>query len=78
MVLRRYSELFFYKLNKPVFSSLTILHLTFQEVKVAVFAEGVDADDARAAGADIVGGVDLIEEIASIKPLLLILFSIST
>ncbi|KAK8510468.1 hypothetical protein V6N12_055315 [Hibiscus sabdariffa] len=35
------------------------------EVRVAVFAEGIDADEARAAGADIVGGVELLEEIAS-------------
>jgi ribosomal protein L1 len=32
---------------------------------VAVFAEGADADEARAAGADIVGGVELIDQIAS-------------
>ena len=54
-------------------SLFTTLHLSFQEVRVAIFAEGVDADEARAAGADIVGGAELIEEIASTKPLLLIL-----
>lgn len=32
---------------------------------MAFFAEGADADEARAAGADIVGGIELIEEIAS-------------
>lgn len=32
-------------------------------VRVAVFAEGTAADEARAAGADIVGGDELIEEI---------------
>lgn len=42
---------------------------------MAVFAEGKDADEARAAGADIVGDVELIEEIASTKPLLLILIA---
>lgn len=36
-----------------------------QVVRVAFFAEGPDAEEARAAGADIVGGVELIEEIAS-------------
>ncbi|CAL5212861.1 unnamed protein product [Lathyrus oleraceus] len=34
-------------------------------VSVAVFAEGVEAEEAKAAGADIVGGKELIEEIAS-------------
>ncbi|RYR21337.1 hypothetical protein Ahy_B03g066625 isoform E [Arachis hypogaea] len=34
-------------------------------VSVAVFAEGAEAEDARNAGADIVGGEELIEEIAS-------------
>ena len=32
---------------------------------MAVFAEGAEAEEARAAGADIVGGKELIEEIAS-------------
>lgn len=32
-------------------------------VRVAVFAEGPAADEARAAGADVVGGDELIEEI---------------
>ncbi|TYH26095.1 hypothetical protein ES288_A03G223200v1 [Gossypium darwinii] len=45
--------------------TMALPHGAKKEVKVAVFAEGADADDARAAGADIVGGVDLIEEIAS-------------
>jgi ribosomal protein L1 len=40
---------------------------------VAFFAEGADADEARAAGADIVGGVELIEEIASNELILLLL-----
>ena len=39
---------------------------------MAVFAEGADAEEARAAGADIVGGKELIEEIASNE-----LFSVS-
>ncbi|XP_004505478.1 uncharacterized protein [Cicer arietinum] len=34
-------------------------------VSVAVFAEGTEAEEAKAAGADIVGGKELIEEIAS-------------
>jgi ribosomal protein L1 len=32
-------------------------------VRVAVFAEGVSAEEAKAAGADVVGGDELIEEI---------------
>lgn len=38
---------------------------------MAFFAEGADADEARAAGADIVGGTELIEEIASTRPRLI-------
>ncbi|KAL0720311.1 hypothetical protein Bca4012_034910 [Brassica carinata] len=33
------------------------------DVRVAFFAEGSDAEDAKAAGADVVGGLELIEEI---------------
>lgn len=32
---------------------------------MAFFAEGSDAEDAKAAGADVVGGLELIEEILS-------------
>lgn len=39
--------------------------ISCQAVRVAFFAEGADADEARASGADIVGGLELIEEIAS-------------
>ncbi|GMJ03835.1 hypothetical protein like AT2G42710 [Hibiscus trionum] len=45
--------------------TMALPHAAKKEVRVAVFAEGIDADEARAAGADIVGGVELIEEIAS-------------
>ncbi|XP_022774672.1 uncharacterized protein LOC111316791 isoform X2 [Durio zibethinus] len=45
--------------------TMALPHGARKEVRVAVFAEGVDADEARAAGADIVGGAELIEEIAS-------------
>lgn len=34
-----------------------------QALRVAVFADGAAADEARAAGADLVGGEDLIEGI---------------
>lgn len=43
----------------------TLPHGTGKVVKIAVFAEGSAADEARAAGAAIVGGVELVEEIKS-------------
>ncbi|KAI8558488.1 hypothetical protein RHMOL_Rhmol04G0097900 [Rhododendron molle] len=43
----------------------TLPHGTGKDVKVAVFAEGSAADEARAAGAAIVGGVELVEGIKS-------------
>ncbi|KAE8679093.1 Ribosomal protein L1p/L10e family, putative isoform 2 [Hibiscus syriacus] len=45
--------------------TMALPHGAKKEVRVVVFAEGIDADEAKAAGADIVGGVELIEEIAS-------------
>lgn len=54
---------------QPVTCNLSFL----QVVRVAVFAEGKHADEARAAGADIVGGVELIGEIASTEPYLFLL-----
>ncbi|XP_021275376.1 uncharacterized protein LOC110410106 [Herrania umbratica] len=44
--------------------TMALPHGSKKEVRVAFFAEGADADEARAAGADIVGGAELIEEIA--------------
>ena len=46
-----------------------IVKVGFQAVRVAYFAEGADADEARSAGADVVGGLELIEEIASNVPI---------
>ncbi|KAG6722913.1 hypothetical protein I3843_03G186300 [Carya illinoinensis] len=51
--------------DQIVHGSLVLPHGVAKDVRVAFFAEGADADEARAAGADIVGGVELIEEIAS-------------
>ncbi|XP_059452864.1 uncharacterized protein LOC132183445 isoform X1 [Corylus avellana] len=51
--------------DQIVHGSLVLPHGVAKVVRVAFFAEGADADEARAAGADIVGGVELIEEIAS-------------
>lgn len=36
---------------------------------MAVFAEGAEAEEAKAAGADIVGGRELVEDIASNEPI---------
>ncbi|URD89314.1 hypothetical protein MUK42_20726 [Musa troglodytarum] len=49
--------------DQMVRGALTLPHGTGKTVRVAVFAEQAAADDARAAGADIVGGDELIEEI---------------
>jgi large subunit ribosomal protein L1 len=38
---------------------------TGKKIRVCVFAEGEQADEARAAGADVVGGAELIAEIKS-------------
>ncbi|XP_050382261.1 uncharacterized protein LOC126799169 [Argentina anserina] len=55
--------------RNAVRGNMTLPHGTGKVVRVAFFAEGADADEARAAGADIVGGVDLVEEIASSRKL---------
>ncbi|GJT43352.1 50S ribosomal protein L1 [Tanacetum coccineum] len=47
--------------------SLSLPHGSGKALKVAVFAEGPAVDEARAAGADLVGGEDLIEGIKSGK-----------
>nr|XP_043615353.1 50S ribosomal protein L1 [Erigeron canadensis] len=47
--------------------SLSLPHGSGKALRVAVFAEGAAADEARAAGADMVGGEDLIEGIKSGK-----------
>ncbi|RWR88314.1 50S ribosomal protein L1, chloroplastic [Cinnamomum micranthum f. kanehirae] len=49
--------------DQMVRGATTLPHGTGKVVRVAVFAEGAAADEARAAGADIVGGEELIEEI---------------
>ncbi|GMN63627.1 hypothetical protein TIFTF001_032687 [Ficus carica] len=50
--------------GRGVRGSMILPHGGRKVVRVAVFAEGRHADEARAAGADIVGGVELIEEVA--------------
>ncbi|MQL97899.1 hypothetical protein Taro_030593 [Colocasia esculenta] len=49
--------------DQMVRGAVTLPHGTGKVVRVAVFAEGTAADEARAAGADIVGGDELVEEI---------------
>ncbi|RZC74217.1 hypothetical protein C5167_049697 [Papaver somniferum] len=49
--------------NQMVRGAVTLPHGTGKTVRVAVFAEGSDADEAKEAGADVVGGDELIEEI---------------
>ncbi|XP_002530886.2 50S ribosomal protein L1 isoform X1 [Ricinus communis] len=44
--------------------TLSLPHGGKKVLRIAVFAEGADADEARAAGADVVGGTDLIDQIA--------------
>jgi large subunit ribosomal protein L1 len=49
--------------DQLVRGSVVLPHGTGRSVKVAVFAEGDPADAAKAAGADFVGGPDLVEKI---------------
>ncbi|XP_039117485.1 LOW QUALITY PROTEIN: 50S ribosomal protein L1-like [Dioscorea cayenensis subsp. rotundata] len=49
--------------DQMVRGALTLPHGSGKTVRVAVFAEGAAAEEAKAAGADIVGGDELIEEI---------------
>lgn len=51
------------KSDQVVRGSTVLPHGTGRKVRVAVFAQGVEADAARAAGADIVGFEDLAEQI---------------
>ncbi|XP_011629371.1 uncharacterized protein LOC18425641 isoform X2 [Amborella trichopoda] len=49
--------------DQMVRGAITLPHGTGKTVRVAVFADGAAADEARAAGADVVGADELIEEI---------------
>jgi len=49
--------------DQMVRGSVVLPHGTGKKVRVAVFAKGVKADEAKEAGADIVGAQDLVEQI---------------
>ena len=49
--------------DQLVRGSVVLPHGTGRTVRVAVFAEGEPAEEANEAGADVVGGVDLVEKV---------------
>src|SRR6195952_5543542 len=53
------------KADQMVRGTVSLPHGTGKTARVAVFATGARADEARAAGADIVGGDELIEQVAA-------------
>ena len=52
------------KADQTVRSTVNLPHVTGKTARVLVFAAGERADEARAAGADIVGADELIDEVA--------------
>ena len=53
------------KADQMVRGTVNLPHGTGKTARVLVFANGEKADEARAAGADVVGGDDLIDKVAA-------------
>ena len=53
------------KSDQQIRGVISLPKMPERKVKIAVFADGKDADDAKKSGADIVGGGDLIEKVKS-------------
>ena len=53
------------EISQPIRGSVVLPHGTGKKLRVAVFCKGEHTAKAREAGADIVGGVDLIEKVNS-------------
>ena len=53
--------------DQQVRGSISLPNGTGKSVRVAVFAEGAKADEARAAGAEVVGSDDLVAEIQKVE-----------
>ena len=51
------------KSDQQIRGVLSLPKMPEKKIKIAVFADGKDADDAKKAGADIVGENDLIEKV---------------
>ena len=51
------------KSDQQIRGVISLPKMPEKKVKIAVFAEGKDADDAKKSGADIIGGDDLIEKV---------------
>jgi hypothetical protein len=63
MALARYENILLTVTDFYFYFILMYFYKKIKTVRVAVFAEGPTAEEARAAGADVVGGDELIEEI---------------
>ena len=53
------------KSDQQIRGVISLPKMPEKKIKIAVFADGKDADDAKKSGADIVGGGDLIEKVKS-------------
>jgi large subunit ribosomal protein L1 len=53
------------KSDQQIRGVISLPKMPEKKIKIAVFADGKDADDAKKSGADIVGGEDLIEKVKS-------------